>query len=641
MDNFIRSQNLLPEIMAANSLPALNEVTPRLYNGILSCALASFKPPSTPLKKSKSNPSSNRHPWFDDDCRAARELKMNALKSKTLSHDERRALQRQYQKVLQRADRTHREAERLRLLALLRSDPRKFARRLRPQASSPCQAPPDALQSHFASLFNPPQSSRPLDPSFPPSHTYANLSLPNDALPPNPFNFNSVCRAAKSLRAHTAPDRFGIRAEFLRALDFKPPPPSEPGSGPRPAHGGPTLFLHAVTSLFIRMFKHGFPALFSAAHIVPLFKKGERKDPANYRGIAIISILAKLYATALNQSLMSALEQHQTARAEAQSGFRPQRSTTEQIWSLQQVIDRARSAMPGGRLYCCFVDFSKAFDSVPRPLLWQTLRKLGVRAEYVDAISSYYANVDMCVRFDDGSYSDPFPSVLGVKQGCPLSPTLFGLFIDQLWSRLENSRITNLDKHHTSNLPCSLFYADDLVLIGFTPTELQRLLNELARFCKDTRMAVNLAKTQVVVFRPRRELQSPPQFKFRGQPVALVDSYRYLGFESRHGRRPISMACLSFCPPPSVPPTGSAIASTPSASATSRPPYSSSTCTSARSPCTPASSGSHSYLTPSAYPRTWSACSSASSSTSFTSRRPRPRDPSYGKQAAYPSSLPP
>ena len=286
------------------------------------------------------------------------------------------------------------------------------------------------------------------------------------------------------------------------------------------------------------MFKHGFPALFSAAHIVPLFKKGERKDPANYRGIAIISILAKLYATALNQSLMSALEQHQTARAEAQSGFRPQRSTTEQIWSLQQVIDRARSAMPGGRLYCCFVDFSKAFDSVPRPLLWQTLRKLGVRAEYVDAISSYYANVDMCVRFDDGSYSDPFPSVLGVKQGCPLSPTLFGLFIDQLWSRLENSRITNLDKHHTSNLPCSLFYADDLVLIGFTPTELQRLLNELARFCKDTRMAVNLAKTQVVVFRPRRELQSPPQFKFRGQPVALVDSYRYLGFAAPAWKAP-------------------------------------------------------------------------------------------------------
>jgi exonuclease III len=556
IDTALTSQNLLAAILDASSPSDVESLTSRLYDLILNSARTSFAPADPPPPAESDEPPGGarpgrrrrfkgRYPWFDAACRAARDAKMAALKSKTLSRPERRALQRDYKKLLQRHERAHREAERLRFLDLLRSDPRKFARRLRPQASAPCKAPPDALQAHFASLFNPPNApSQPLDPSFPPTLTFANRALSEEqaaALTDHaPFTFTSVRAAAKSLRPNTAPDRYGMRAEFLRALDFLPPQSSARSEPDQ--RGPPTPFLQAVTALFNKMFQHGFPAMFSDAHIVPLHKKGDPTDPSNYRGIAVVSLLAKLYATALNQRLMHALEQSPTGRAETQSGFRPNRNTTEQIWSLQQLIDRARTQLPDKRLYCCFVDFSKAFDSVPRPLLWNTLRKLGIPDSYVDAIASYYEHVHLTVRYDDGSYSSPFPSTLGVKQGCPLSPTLFGLFIDQLWTRLEDRAMDHVAQPWTPvasrSLPRSLFYADDLVLIGYSITELQCLLNELAGFCKSTHMEVNMAKTQVVIFRSRSKLDSPPIFKYQGKPVATADSYRYLGFEFHAWKAP-------------------------------------------------------------------------------------------------------
>ncbi len=63
--------------------------------------------------------------------------------------------------------------------------------------------------------------------------------------------------------------------------------------------------------------------------------------------------------------------------ATGQAGFRPDFRTTNHVFTLQNLIDAAR-AEKGGRLYCCFVDFQRAFDTVPRDLLWRRLQSLGV-----------------------------------------------------------------------------------------------------------------------------------------------------------------------------------------------------------------------------------------------------------------------
>ena len=105
---------------------------------------------------------------------------------------------------------------------------------------------------------------------------------------------------------------------------------------------------------------------------------------------------------------------------------------------LRSLIDkqrRTRQKGKAGKLYCCFVDFKKAFDTVPRAVLWQVLEELGVCGRILDIINSLYAHDNAAVRSTQG-LSATFRCLMGVKQGCPLSPTLFGLYVDGLENHL-------------------------------------------------------------------------------------------------------------------------------------------------------------------------------------------------------------
>ena len=100
---------------------------------------------------------------------------------------------------------------------------------------------------------------------------------------------------------------------------------------------------------------------------------------------------------------------------------------------LKSLIDKQKQTH--GRLYCCFVDFKKAFDTVPRGLLWQVLETIGIRGPILDCIKSLYSHDSAVVRTQEG-ISDIFDCLMGDKQGCPLSATVFGLFVDGLQQHL-------------------------------------------------------------------------------------------------------------------------------------------------------------------------------------------------------------
>ena len=147
---------------------------------------------------------------------------------------------------------------------------------------------------------------------------------------------------------------------------------------------------------------------------------------ANYRGLAVGTPLAKLYASLLRELLDPWTEQH-GLRAWGQAGFRWRHGTTDQALVLRTLVESARSQRRP--LFACFVDFQKAYDTIPRARLWRKLERLGVHARMLRAIQALYADVPMLVRgAPEGSV--PFQSRLGLKQGCPLSPLLFGLYVD-------------------------------------------------------------------------------------------------------------------------------------------------------------------------------------------------------------------
>jgi hypothetical protein len=275
----------------------------------------------------------------------------------------------------------------------------------------------------------------------------------------------------------------------------------------------------------------------------PIFKgKGDPLDPNNYRCLSVSPVLTKLYAMILEARLAHWAETS-SSRAPTQAGFRRDHRTTDHIFTLHTLITQARAQ--SRPLYTCFVDFKKAFDSVPRHLLWHRLREAGIDGPMLTALQSLYASVTARALSPEG-LTDPFPCDLGVKQGCPLSPLLFGLYIDRVAPLIEAADPT---APALAGLAIALLlYADDLTLLSTTPEGLQRQLDALHSFCLSSQLDVNLAKTEVVVFNPPRpptpSAAAPPHaatWHFGGSAVTVSDSYRYLGI-TFHNTRGITTA---------------------------------------------------------------------------------------------------
>ena len=153
------------------------------------------------------------------------------------------------------------------------------------------------------------------------------------------------------------------------------------------------------------------PRPWALCGITPIHKGGDVADPGNYRGIAVGSLLAKLYAAMLNERLSAWAERH-GLRARGQAGFRKDHRTTDQVFVLRTLIERARADRQP--LYSCYVDFKKAYDTIPRDLLWLKLQRIGVHGEFLRAVQALYAEVPMGVQLADGM-STTFQSLLGVK----------------------------------------------------------------------------------------------------------------------------------------------------------------------------------------------------------------------------------
>jgi hypothetical protein len=120
----------------------------------------------------------------------------------------------------------------------------------------------------------------------------------------------------------------------------------------------------------------GFPEALSTGVVHALFKGGDASKFDNYKGITVGPILAKLFAMILDKRLSEWAQQH-GLRAKGQAGFRKDYRTTDQLFILQTLIEQNKAKKKP--LYCYFVDLKKAFDTVPREALWQTLADLGVK----------------------------------------------------------------------------------------------------------------------------------------------------------------------------------------------------------------------------------------------------------------------
>ncbi len=193
---------------------------------------------------------------------------------------------------------------------------------------------------------------------------------------------------------------------------------------------------------------------------------------------------------------------------------------------LQMLID-SRTHWPGKKLYTCFVDFRKVFNTMPREKLWRVLEGIGVGGHFFACLRSMYSHDQACVLHPTEGLSSTFPCTIGVKQGCSLSPLLFGLYIDALESRIV-ALVGGNGLGLVGTVVKLLLYADDLVLMSKSLWGLQKQLDEFNVFCKEQDLTVNVKKTKVVIFGSR--MNSSP-LHYDGSHVEEVASFRYLGIE--------------------------------------------------------------------------------------------------------------
>ena len=142
--------------------------------------------------------------------------------------------------------------------------------------------------------------------------------------------------------------------------------------------------------------------------LIPIHKRDDKKKCINLKGISLLSLPGKVYEKCLEKRYNEIVE---SQLPDAQCGFHPGRSTMDQIFALQQVFEK--SWKYAKEVYTCFVDFGKAYDSVPRDKLWAVLLEYDVRGQLLAAIKSLYKQSEVCVRVN-GMKTKPFSVSVGL-----------------------------------------------------------------------------------------------------------------------------------------------------------------------------------------------------------------------------------
>merc|ERR1711867_371958 len=262
-----------------------------------------------------------------------------------------------------------------------------------------------------------------------------------------------------------------------------------------------------------------FPKSWLESLIFFIHKKSNRNDPNNYRSIAIQNPFLKAFSSLLCKRI-SKFASLKNILPTFQFGFRPNHSTTAAAALLYEVAHQ--QLMAKKKLFVCFVDFSKAFDSVDRSMLLIKLQSVGFPFSFCQLLHFILKNINSRIK-SSNSISSPFQCSKGVPQGDPSSPLLFNLFLSDLPDHL-----THQAPSLNNTIIQYIQYADDLALIADSPNQLQIAIDDLAQYCTTNNLVINTAKTKIMIFQKGRFPGC--SFSLNSSTLERVSEFKYLGF---------------------------------------------------------------------------------------------------------------
>ena len=182
-----------------------------------------------------------------------------------------------------------------------------------------------------------------------------------------------------------------------------------------------------LTNVYLKLFnlilKTGiFPNLWCEGIITPIFKSGDKTKSENYRGICVSSCIGKLFTSILNRRLMDFIHSNNLLHP-SQIGFLNKNRTSDHIFTLRTLIEKY-AHLHKQKIYACFVDYKKAFDSVWHEGLFFRLLDYGIGGNIYSLIKSLYTKSSCAIKLNKNR-TEFFQYQRGVRQGCIMSPSLF------------------------------------------------------------------------------------------------------------------------------------------------------------------------------------------------------------------------
>ena len=267
-----------------------------------------------------------------------------------------------------------------------------------------------------------------------------------------------------------------------------------------------------LTALVNQMLSSGiFPHIFKQADIIPIFKRGTSDNAKNFRPIAILHNLSKIFENILYTRMLEFADANEILPSN-QFGFRKNFSTKDAIFYLFSLIEDNKAR----NLKSCvvFLDLSKAFDMVNHSQLIKVVESLGFRGHISSIIKSYLCNRRFRIHHEN-QYSKYMPVNRGVPQGGILSPFLYCLYTHDLCNKFSQT----------------IQYADDCSIIipyndlGSLQTIITCFGNEINSYFSNLNLSLNPSKTEIVLFGERK----CHSFKFCDENIHSTTNTKFLG----------------------------------------------------------------------------------------------------------------
>ena len=285
------------------------------------------------------------NPWFDEECKMA---KRNGKKNMN------RESRNEYDQLIKKKKEEYANRIRIKLINLGKSSPRKFWKELQQRKTQ--------IENNIIGIKWLEYAKTLYEGDLGEHRTMVTETTSEL------FSQKDIIQGIRRLAIGKVQDINGLQVKYLK-------------------WGAETMAPH-ITNIFNNVNREGFPINWTTSVVIPLHKSRDINNPSNCRTIMINPLFGKLFGSMVEQKI-SKWAETEGKRAKGQAGFRPKHFTIDHDITLRYLIEKVWDTQ-GSEAFCCFVDFKKAFDTVPRNKLWDRMEELEVPKELRSVVHRLY-----------------------------------------------------------------------------------------------------------------------------------------------------------------------------------------------------------------------------------------------------------